>query len=633
MRLPSIDRVVEAAGRAARRWPLVLLCAVAAAAAGMLLLGSSVEDEQALRLLYVFSLGLPLFVGIKLVAERGTWSAGGLWVGRLGGLLLLGGVYLARPGWSEPVAVLRYVQLSLGFHLLVAFAPFLRPGELNGFWQFNRTLFLRFLNAAVFSVVLYLGLAGALAAVDNLLGIDVHEETYGRLWFAIAFVFNTWFFVGGVPEDLPALEERTDYPAVIKVFSQFILTPIVAVYLVILTIYLGKILVTRVWPSGWIGYLVSSVAALGILSLLLVHPIEERQENRWVRTYGRWFYVALLPSIAMLLLAIWKRIDQYGITEKRYFLVVLSIWLAGIALFFILRRSRNIKVIPVTLCLVALVTLGGPWGAYTISLRSQAARLEGLLAANGMLEGGRAVAAASEIPFEDRKEMSAVVRYMVETHGTEALDPLLGGPVAGIDTVARELGPGSVMGTEARAELILGSLDVAYVGRWASRGGEESFHLSAGPDAGAIPISGLDYGLRGVGLEADSVEIDGRAYVFEVDAERAVLAVLRDGEPLIDVPLAGLIGRALEFRRSAAGTPPIPRDLLHVSAENDRARLSVFVRSVRGTVEGAGRAGEQPRPGGERGADAGPEPEAGAGRYRITSLSADCYWAEKDASP
>ena len=82
-------------------------------------------------------------------------------------------------------------------------------------------------------------------------------------------------------------------------------------------------------PSGWIGYLVSSVAALGILSLLLVHPIKERKENGWIRTYGRWFYLALVPSIVMLLLAIWQRIAQYGITEKRYFLIVLSLWLAG----------------------------------------------------------------------------------------------------------------------------------------------------------------------------------------------------------------------------------------------------------------------------------------------------------------
>ena len=46
-------------------------------------------------------------------------------------------------------------------------------------------------------------------------------------------------------------------------------------------------------------------------------------EHRWVRTYTRGFYVALLPAIVMLWLAIGKRVAQYGITERRYFLIVL----------------------------------------------------------------------------------------------------------------------------------------------------------------------------------------------------------------------------------------------------------------------------------------------------------------------
>ena len=55
----------------------------------------------------------------------------------------------------------------------------------------------------------------------------------------------------------------------------------------------------------------------------------------------------------MLLLAIGKRIQQYGVTEDRYFLVALALWLSGIALFFIVRRNGDIRVIPATLCVLA----------------------------------------------------------------------------------------------------------------------------------------------------------------------------------------------------------------------------------------------------------------------------------------
>jgi hypothetical protein len=619
MRLPSLDRVIATAGHAARRFPLVLICAVVAAAAGMLLIDIPGGDDLLERVLYVSTLGLPLFVGLTLLAERRGWSLAPLLLARLGGVLLLAGLFFVRPAWSDPVAFLRYVQLSVGFHLFVAFAPYLGVGELKGFWQYNRTLFLRALTTAVFAVVLFAGLAGALAAVDNLLGVDVEELMYGRLWFVIAFVFSTWFFLGGVPEDLAELETRTDYPAVIKVFSQFILTPIVTVYLGILTVYLGKIIVTRVWPSGWIGYLVSSVAALGILSLLLVHPIEERQENRWIRSYERWFYVALVPSIVMLLLAIWKRISQYGITEKRYFLVVLSVWLAGIALFFIFRRSRNIKVIPVTLCLVAFMIFGGPWGAYAVSRRSQTSRLERLLAANEMLSDGQVQPAPAALSFADRKELSAVVRYLAETHGTATLDPLFGGQLTEIDTVAPGLGPSDRDDADLRAELILSSLDVEYVGRWAS-GSEETFNFLVQPDGAVISVAGFDFGLRDWGATPDSVEIDGRSYVFELDEERSTIAMRRERELLIEVPLDPVIHRAREYRRTAVGAPHIPQDVFHVSAENERVRISVYARSVSGIVESPGEAEATVM-------------EAGAVRYRITSFSADYYWAETAEAP
>ena len=45
-------------------------------------------------------------------------------------------------------------------------------------------------------------------------------------------------------------------------------------------------------------------------------------------------------------------------------------------------RTKSIKVIPATLCILAFVTAFGPWGAYSLSLRSQTARLGGMLTAH-----------------------------------------------------------------------------------------------------------------------------------------------------------------------------------------------------------------------------------------------------------
>jgi hypothetical protein len=584
MRLPSIEQLVRVGRESAGRFPFVLLSAAIAAGAGVLLPDSSIEDTL-VGILYVSTLGIPLFLALELTAERRGTSGRELWIGRLLVLAILVGVYVGRLSWSDPVEWLRYVQLSIAAHLLVAVAPYLRVRERNGFWQYNRSLLLRFLISGVFSVVLYVGLSIALLAIDNLLGVNVEGETYFRLWCVIAFLFNTWFFTAGIPEDLEGLDQRTDYPPALKVLGQYILSPLVTVYLLIITAYLGRILITRVWPSGWIGYLVSSVAVAGILSLLLLYPIEEREENRWVRTYARWFYFGLIPANIMLLLAIWKRIQQYSITEPRYFLVVLSLWLAGISLFYAFSRSRNIKVIPSTLALLAIVTFAGPWSAYAVSKRSQTARLEGLLERNGMLVDGQAQLPAGEISFEDRREIGAVLRYLAEYHGTGSIAAWFPeGRLAAVDTIANGTGPSEPRDADDRAALIAAELGVDYVASW-TPGEGEGFNFFVEQNGPPLRISGYDYVLRDRSSVGDTIRVEESSVGFVYDDERLAIIMLQDDAELLALPLTPLIERALDRFRGQASTTALPAELLALEGESDGARLAVFVTAIAGTID------------------------------------------------
>ncbi|MCL7958720.1 MAG: DUF4153 domain-containing protein [marine benthic group bacterium] len=603
MRLPSIEQLVRVGRESAGRFPLVLLSAAVAAGAGALLPDSSIEDTL-VGFLYVATLGIPLFLAVDLTAERRGTSGRTLWIGRLAVLAILVGLYVARLPWSEPVEWLRYVQLSVAAHLLVAVAPYLGVREWNGFWQYNRSLLLRFLIAGVFSFVLYVGLSIALLAIDNLLGVNVEGETYFRLWCVIAFLFNTWFFTAGIPEDLEALDRRTDYPPALKVLGQYILSPLVTVYLLIITAYLGRILITRVWPSGWIGYLVSSVAVAGILSLLLLYPIEEREENGWVRTYARWFYFGLIPANIMLLLAIWKRIQQYSITEPRYFLVILSLWLAGISLFYAFTRSRNIKVIPSTLALLAIVTFAGPWSAYAVSQRSQTARLEGLLEQNGMLVDGRVRLPAGEVSFEDRREIGAVLRYLAEYHGTGSIVAWFPeGRLAAVDTIANGTGPSEPRDADDRAALIAAELGVDYVASW-TPGEGEGFNFFVEQNGPPLRISGYDYVLRDRSSVGDTVRVEESSVGFAYDEERLAIVMLGDDAELLSLPLTPLIERAIDRFRGQASTTALPADLLALRGESDGARLAVFVTAIAGTID----SGE-------------------TDTYRVRTISADYYYS------
>jgi len=405
MRFPSLVTLADGAREVGLRFPWTMAAGVVTATAAILGTTRSGPQDTWVRVAAVAALGLALTVALTLFAEERRWRQGSKAGLNAAGAALLVLFYLVWPGPDGKYEAVRYFQLSAGLHLLVATLPFWRRPETNAFWQYNRRLFLGFLRAYVFSFVLYLGLVIALVALDKLFGVEIPSRLYARLYLVVVFVINTGIFLAAVPRGLQELSGDTSYPRVLQVFARFILTPLVFTYLVILLAYLLKIIGGGEWPSGWIGWLVTSVAVAGLLGFLLVHPLRGDPGEGWIRTYARWLFVGLIPAAIMLLMAFWKRVLPYGLTELRLLGVLLGVWLLAIAVHYTLRPDAGIRRIPVTLAALLLLTLYGPLSVTTLSVGSQSRRLARLVAAHRRGE-------ASD------KEASAALRFLLE-HGAQ----------------------------------------------------------------------------------------------------------------------------------------------------------------------------------------------------------------------
>jgi hypothetical protein len=571
--------VGAATAKAVERFPLVVAAGVVAAICASIAIGHG-EHPEAFRLAAATTLALPLLFAVTVLGEQRRATATRPMMFAFA-LAMLAAFWWRWPAWTNEIQAYRYFQLSLAFHAFAAFSPFIRSGGTNGFWQYNKALFLRALTAAIYTGVLYVGLAIALAAVERLFNIRLPEATFARLWFVLVFVFSTCFFVGGVPEDVAGLETLSDYPNVLRAFTQFVLVPLIAVYLAILMLYLGKVVLTQEWPNGWIGYLVSSVAVVGILAWLLVHPLEERAEFRWVKPFTKGFYIALMPAIVMLWLATWKRVHAYGITERRYFLIVLSVWLAAVAVYYTFSRSRNIKLIPASLCLLALVTFAGPTGAYSVSRTNQMSRLRAVLERNGLLVNDRLQRSTRSVPDSDRVAISAGFRYMIGTHGVQPVSAWLSDSLRRVFDGRKPTTMASYSNREDDARAVMASINVEYVTvmRTATTGGGGSVYFVAPSLPVATPIAGYQYALH-VNLRptADSVRIDDRT-MLRLSANDATLHLLRDGASVLDVPLQP----AVDSERTAAqATVPA----LRLEAQNGQASVLIFLTQLTGTKTG-----------------------------------------------
>lgn len=302
---------------------------------------------------------------------------------------------------------LRFGLLAVAFHLLVAFAPFINRGNQMGFWEYNKVLFIRILTAGLYAFVLYLGLAVAIVAVENLFSVKINNHIYGYLASLIGIAFTSVFFLAGVPSDFHGLSSnRQPYPKGLKIFAQYVLIPLLSIYLLILLAYEAKIVVSWELPKGMVSTLIIGYAGFGILSILLIEPVKDDAGNGWIKPYAKLFYVMMIPLVVLLMLAVWERVRTYGITEPRYILMLLAIWLTGLTVYFLVSKKDNLKIIPISLCLLALLGTYGPQSAGAISRSSQQQRLAKMM---------RNQDAASEA------EKTSVIAYLVKSHGLTSL--------------------------------------------------------------------------------------------------------------------------------------------------------------------------------------------------------------------
>ena len=375
---------------AARTYPLVLLSSLTT----VILLISLIEFENRLdefivaKLAICSSLGIAILFSVKMLSQRikreFLWSAIGI--------LILVGYYFILPSNKDDFdEVYAYVLLPtvVLVHLFVSFAAFILSNSETKFWQYNKNLFINFILSLLFTGVLTLGVVLALLAVQNLFAIDLDEKLYGETALFLGIFGNTLIFLLFNGNGIDDLENDTQYPVVLKFFTQFILIPLLLLYVVILYFYAAKILISWELPQGWVSYLILAYALLGILALLLVHPLRNDSGRSWVRIFSTAFYYSLIPLIILLFTAIFTRILEYGYTEPRYYVLLLAVWLLTIQLYFIFYKKTTIKFIPMSLFAFGIFALVFPFlNSFSVAIRSQKNQLENILVSNNLLKEG-----------------------------------------------------------------------------------------------------------------------------------------------------------------------------------------------------------------------------------------------------
>jgi hypothetical protein len=519
MKFPSIQTLTEAALKTFRRFPCTVIYLLVTCFFSLRRNHLQYDDFNRhvaiYKMIYCAYLGMLLSLSVALYAERRKFSLTYKWIGGLASIVLTAGYYYSLPDQWDDFNFRQIALLIIGLHLLVAIAPFLSKGEVNGFWQYNKSLFLRILAAALYSSVFFIGLSLALLAVEKLFSVDIHYKWYEDLSVVVFGLFNSLFFFTGIPERVESLEEKTDYPKGLKIFTQYVLIPLIIVYFAILYAYVFRIVVSGRWPYGWVSYLVLAFAIAGIFSLLLIYPIRKETQNKWMLIFSRIFYFALCPLIGMLFIAIQRRINAYGITAERYFVFILACWLTTITLYFIFSSDKNIKIIPVTLCILAFGISFGPWGAFSVSRSSQTKRLLEIVRANGMINADQKILPACKLLHKgDATQIRSIIGYLIDENGyhDHSLQPLFAGNLDSM-LAAKKDKYGHYWETEQLAKY----LRIDQFDSDDNESYERRFTINA--EQQVLEISGFEYLIPGYHINGYGVDSDAVNNSYSFDAQ------------------------------------------------------------------------------------------------------------------
>lgn len=476
----------------------------------------SAVRNQLTQLSFIATLALPLILAIRLSGERHNWKPYVQPALIASTVLVLAVYYWLMDKTLNQSGAYRFFIFLAGAHLLVSYAPFIGTNDKDGFWQFNKTLFIQFLNATLYSATLYVGLLIAVETVKYLFGIESRFFIEIDLFLIVSCFFHTIFFLSKIPKPD---EVHSDYPHGLKVFTQYVLLPLEVVYLVILYAYVGKIVTQWQLPQGRVAYLVLAFSVAGIFALLLLYPLRQNTEERWLKIFGRRYYLALLPLIVLLFTGIFRRIDDYGVTENRYIVAVLALWLSAITFYSLSGKRDDIRWIPISLSVFCLLLPIGPWNIFLVSRDSQLKQFEHILSKNQMLDASRHLAQKKTVTVEDRQQLMSIIRFFRDRE-LPGLEPYFAGVKQGEKRDGQHY---SIMENTLDRYAIAMKTDneARYM----------SFSSQTSRDSSGATISGFDRMIFIDGIDNDTIS-DGKIEVVKQDSGK-VLAIFRGNKQVV----------------------------------------------------------------------------------------------------
>lgn len=264
-------------------------------------------------------------------------------------------------------------------------------------YRIIRSLFI----STLLSIVVWLGVSLIIFSIFMLFGLRGMDEYILKAMALSLGTLNLWMFLNNFPsEEEEDLWEEPQFG--LKILNN-ILIPIELIFSLVLIAYFIKIIAQGVMPLRIVCYL---ALVYGILAFAIIFFSPERRKNSngLIRFY---LPCSSLVFLGLMYYTMGHRIANFGLTENRYYVIVIGIYLTLFMIYSILCNKKSNVISIAVLALFILVSTLGPINSYNMSLNSQAKRFDKILERNNISTD----LDISKLSRTDKNNLASILNY------------------------------------------------------------------------------------------------------------------------------------------------------------------------------------------------------------------------------
>lgn len=401
---------------ALKRFPLTTLFLLAAAIVNAYNISTGKDIS---KLLISFIVGIFLSVLSQVLYERFFTNFTSRITLQVSAVILTAGYYLMiMPDPEQSIEV--YIRSSVVlFTLLIAF---IWVPVIKSIISFNKSfiiVFKAFFSSLFFSGIILLGISLILTAM-NLLIVSIDFQVYLHTANLVYFLFAPIYFLSFIPVypqkmktaeklniQIETINKAAYGPKFLEILISYILIPLIAIYTIILVIYLIKNIDGPFWTNNLLEPMIIAYSITVIFIYLLASEIL----NKFTGFYKKCFPKVLVPIVLFQITSSIITISSEGVTHTRYYVILFGIFaaVAGILLSF-LPVQKNGIIAPIVI-IFAVISILPPVDAFTVSRISQTDILKSVLIKNKMLQHNKIIPNSS-ISTKDKTLIINTVQYL-----------------------------------------------------------------------------------------------------------------------------------------------------------------------------------------------------------------------------